>query len=302
MRNNLVAPSETQPENVLAITESTQMDVDVEMNSLNVTPTQHMDITKCSSILSTASSTSTSVLKPPTDSINKSEHGNHDSKKCIENKLEEMETTDLDTSAMIVEHKQPEQTTDELIENMISKIFNATWNEYSVGSMICPQTASFLEHYPYMRFDFETIIHDVILECVLKLLKAELEIPEGTDANSSADLEVAAANATVTTTAVSTSDTKVTTSPSSSTSTATTSSGATSNPTYSTPKKIKSDDTEVQEILANAAPGSAGGTRSSIFFSENAMTSGGRSGSARENDPPASSRGATFTFNYISLF
>lgn len=280
------------------------MDVDVEMNSLNTTPTQHIDITKCASILSTASSTSMSVLTPPTDSIIKSENGNHDSKKCIDNQLEQMETTDVDTADMIVEHKQPEQTTDEFIEDMLSKIFNATWNEYSVGSMICPQTASFLEHYPHMRFDFETIMHDVLLECVLKLFKEELEAPEGagSSANSSAELEVASASGTVSATAtVSTSDTKTTVSPAASTSTATTSTGATSNPTYSTPKKIKSDDTEVQEILANAAPGSAGGTRSSIFFSENAMTRGGRSSSAREDERPASSQGATFTLLHILL-
>ncbi|XP_036214779.2 ubiquitin conjugation factor E4 B [Bactrocera oleae] len=298
LRTNLVAPSKIQPENVLPIGESTKMDVDVEMNSLNTTPTQHIDITKCASILSTASSTSMSVLTPPTDSIIKSENGNHDSKKCIDNQLEQMETTDVDTADMIVEHKQPEQTTDEFIEDMLSKIFNATWNEYSVGSMICPQTASFLEHYSHMRFDFETIMHDVLLECVLKLFKEELEAPEGagSSANSSAELEVASASGTVSaTTTVSTSETKATVSPAASTSTATTSTGATSNPTYSTPKKIKSDDTEVQEILANAAPGSAGGTRSSIFFSENAMTRGGRSSSAREDERPASSQASTST-------
>lgn len=112
----------------------------------------------------------------------------------------------------------PKKTLEEELEIILSKTLNATWNEYCVGSMICPQSATFLEHYPEKRFDFDTIISDVLMECVMKLYNDDASGAAG----DSIDLDMNSITS------------------------------------YSTPKKIKSDDTEVQEILANAEAAAAG--------------------------------------------
>ncbi|XP_012159781.1 ubiquitin conjugation factor E4 B isoform X2 [Ceratitis capitata] len=285
LRTNLTTTAsslDVQSADASTVPEAPNLDGDVEMNSLNTTPTQHLDVTKCTTVLALASA----MFSPP-----KTVDDKNDSKNTDLSNIEQMETGDSENTEMITEEKQ---SIDERIEHMLSKIFNATWNEYGVGSTICPQTASFLEHYPQMRFDFETIIHDVLLECVLKIFKDEYEGKEAAEnsANSTAEFEAQTSGGDNVASGVNTSDTKASPSPTTS-ATASTSTGASSNPTYSTPKKIKSDDTEVQEILANAAPGSAGGTRSSIFFSENAMTRGRSSSSAREDDGPSSSQAST---------
>lgn len=298
LRTHLNAPAETDSENIQATSDPTKMDVDVEMNSINTTPTQPMDIAKCSSVLTPVSSAFTT----PTDILVKEEADNNGLVKTKGNDIEHMETTE--NTETISERKQPEQSVDERIEAMISKIFNATWNEHSVGSMICPRTASFLEHYPHMRFEFETIIHDVLLECVLKIYKEEHETKEGASgtkaASANTDSDVPSGSGSTSAAALNANDNnKATSSTSTTSSTATALTTATANPTYSTPKKIKSDDTEVQEILANAPPGSAGGTRPSIFFSENAMSGGGSS--ARDDDQPTSSQAAAITSTGANL-
>ncbi|XP_034475164.1 ubiquitin conjugation factor E4 B isoform X2 [Drosophila innubila] len=109
---------------------------------------------------------------------------------------------------------------DERHEQMLSRLLNATWNEFGSGSIICAQTASFLEQYPALRFDFEPIITNVLLETAFKFYNDEVEdsfkveneptLPGLGDTNGADDKE------------------------------------------FSSAKKIKSDDTEVQEILANA--------------------------------------------------
>ncbi|KAH8418760.1 hypothetical protein KR222_001367, partial [Zaprionus bogoriensis] len=116
---------------------------------------------------------------------------------------------------------------DEEIEQMLSRLLNATWNEYGSGSIICAHTASFLEQYPALRFEFGPIISIVLLEIVSKYylddiddsLRVDGVTPLSatgiTDANNGDDKE------------------------------------------FSSAKKIKSDDTEVQEILANAVNVSA---------------------------------------------
>ncbi|XP_067624496.1 ubiquitin conjugation factor E4 B isoform X2 [Eurosta solidaginis] len=335
LRNQIKTSAENQSsENILSATESTKMDVDVEMNSLNTTPTQLMDITKCSStsLLTAASSSSnTSVFTPLTivnatnNATSKEEQQvNNDSKQKSD--IESMETTEdeIPTDHKTNERKRTQKKpVDERIESMLSLTFNATWNEYSLGSMICPRTASFLEHYPQMRFDFETIMHDVLLECVLKLYNEEAERTDdacgGSGIRSTSDAaDVASSSGSSSTTTVnisnennkaptSTTTTNVAAAPTTSyLTTSAVAAASTSNPTYSTPKKIKSDDTEVQEILANAAPGSAGGTRPSIFFSENAM-SGGRSSSSNNNNarddeqPSASSQASTSSTQHAPL-
>lgn len=99
----------------------------------------------------------------------------------------------------------PTKSVDELNEQMLSRLLNATWNEFGSGSIICAQSASFLEQQPDRRFDFECIVSNVLMEAALKIYNDELNEGEGGH-----DME------------------------------------------FSSAKKIKSDDTEVQEILANA--------------------------------------------------
>ncbi|XP_022216547.2 ubiquitin conjugation factor E4 B [Drosophila obscura] len=99
------------------------------------------------------------------------------------------------------------KSVDERNEQLLSRLLNCTWNEFGSGSIICAQTASFLEQHPSKRFDFDFIVSNVLMETALKIYNDELG--EGS-ACLVDDME------------------------------------------FSTPKKIKSDDTEVQEIMANA--------------------------------------------------
>lgn len=114
------------------------------------------------------------------------------------------------------------KTVNEQNEQMLSRLLNATWNEYGSGAIICAQTASFLEQYPVIRFEFETIISSVLLETVVKFYHDEVDDSLKLDG----DTQLAATGITD-----SHGDDKE----------------------FSSAKKIKSDDTEVQEILANAA-------------------------------------------------
>ncbi|XP_017108741.2 ubiquitin conjugation factor E4 B [Drosophila bipectinata] len=99
----------------------------------------------------------------------------------------------------------PVKSVDEQNEQMLSRLLNATWNEFGSGSIICAQSASFLEQQPDRRFDFECIVSNVLMEAALKIYNDELNEGEAGDGME-----------------------------------------------FSSAKKIKSDDTEVQEILANA--------------------------------------------------
>ncbi|KAH8412425.1 hypothetical protein KR009_001922 [Drosophila setifemur] len=109
----------------------------------------------------------------------------------------------------------PTKTVDEQYEQLFSRLLDATWNEFGSGSIICAQSASFLEQQPDRRFDFECIVSNVLMEAALKIYNDELNEGEGGD-----DKE------------------------------------------FSSAKKIKSDDTEVQEILANVVA-TGGGAASS---------------------------------------
>ncbi|XP_033150682.1 LOW QUALITY PROTEIN: ubiquitin conjugation factor E4 B [Drosophila busckii] len=113
-------------------------------------------------------------------------------------------------------------------EQILSRLLDATWNEFGSGSIICAQTASLLEQYPDMRFDFESIASNVLLEIVFKYFNDEVE-------ESSCKLSGDAATTTTATAPISAADDKE----------------------FSSAKKIKSDDTEVQEILANAVASSS---------------------------------------------
>ncbi|XP_034097538.1 ubiquitin conjugation factor E4 B [Drosophila albomicans] len=116
----------------------------------------------------------------------------------------------------------PLKTLDERLEQMLSRVLNATWNEFGSGSIICAQTASFLEQYPDLRFNFESIVTNVLLETAFKFYNDEVE--------ESVRVETAAWATSVRFNDANAGDDKE----------------------FSSAKKIKSDDTEVQEILANA--------------------------------------------------
>ncbi|XP_017071788.2 ubiquitin conjugation factor E4 B [Drosophila eugracilis] len=109
----------------------------------------------------------------------------------------------------------PTKSADEQNEQLLSRLLNATWNEYGSGSIICAHSASFLEQQPNRRFDFKCIVSSVLMEAALKIFNDELNEGEG-GTTLTEDKE------------------------------------------FSSAKKIKSDDTEVQEILANAV--ATGGT------------------------------------------
>ncbi|XP_055836646.1 ubiquitin conjugation factor E4 B [Episyrphus balteatus] len=94
---------------------------------------------------------------------------------------------------------------EEKIEQYVSKILNATWNDNSCGKLICAQVGNLIEMYPEKRYDFKTLVSEILMECVTRIYNNEK--PESADSDNCDQ--------------------------------------------YSTPKKIKSDDTEVQEILAN---------------------------------------------------
>ncbi|XP_055916702.1 ubiquitin conjugation factor E4 B [Eupeodes corollae] len=94
---------------------------------------------------------------------------------------------------------------EEKIEQYVSKILNATWNDNSIGKLICAQVGNLIEMFPEKRYNFKTLVSEILMECVTRIYSNEK--PESIEADSCDQ--------------------------------------------YSTPKKIKSDDTEVQEILAN---------------------------------------------------
>ncbi|XP_037957419.1 ubiquitin conjugation factor E4 B [Teleopsis dalmanni] len=102
------------------------------------------------------------------------------------------------------------------LEMMISKILNATWNENCVGVIICPQTAALLEDYPYLRYNFDFIISTILMESLQKVIKSD----DYGDENRSHMSDDRANGSDI---------------------------------NGSTPKKIKSDDSEIQEILSKAA-------------------------------------------------
>lgn len=124
--------------------------------------------------------------------------------------------------------KASQLSVDQQNEQMLSRLLNATWNEYGSGVIICAQTATFLEQYPALRFEFEAIICNVLLETVMKFYHDEIDDSLKLDGETS-----------VTATGISDANGD--------------------DKEFSSAKKIKSDDTEVQEILANAVEASAGG-------------------------------------------
>lgn len=130
----------------------------------------------------------------------------------------------------VINIKSSQLSVDQQNEQMLSRLLNATWNEYGSGVIICAQTASFLEQYPALRFEFEAIICNVLLETVVKFYHDEIDDSLKLDGDTSLS-----ANATGINDA--NGDDKE----------------------FSSAKKIKSDDTEVQEILANAVEASAAG-------------------------------------------
>ncbi|XP_016976764.1 ubiquitin conjugation factor E4 B [Drosophila rhopaloa] len=170
-------------------------DMDVEMKSVASTPVQDVEMTSVLSLPATEG-IKRSVLQSCKISA-----GNH-----------ELAVESLGS---------PTKSVDEQNEQLLSRLLNATWNEYGSGSIICAQSASFLEQQPSRRFDFECIVSNVLMEAALKIYNDELSEGE--------------AGSTLT-------DDKE----------------------FSSAKKIKSDDTEVQEILANAvATGGAATTEES---------------------------------------
>lgn len=206
------------------------MDVDVEMKSVNTTPIKSQPTLLSPTVVGASveqMSASSKVkcqlaLKDPDSSIEKMET------------LEQMSPAgtpqkDQATTNPLDGLQKGSKSTEERMEIMLSKILNATWNEYCTGSMICPQTASFLEKHMELRFDFDWLSSNVLMESVLKLYNDEDVIEDGGDANIDEEMksEIGAKGG------------------------ADSALKKDSTPTYSTPKKIKSDDSEVQEILAN---------------------------------------------------
>lgn len=179
-------------------------DMDVEMKSVVSTPMQDVDMTTALS-LPTAEATKRSVLQSCKISAGNAE---------------------LSIETVV----GPKKSADEQNEQLLSRLLNATWNEYGSGSIICAQSASFLEQQPHRRFDFECIVANVLMEAVLKIYNGELIEGDGVSVKTD-DKE------------------------------------------FSSAKKIKSDDTEVQEILANAV--ATGGATAS---GETAAAAAGASG------------------------
>lgn len=164
-------------------------DTDVEMKSVASTPIQDIDMTPTPTICPP------SALSDATDP--------------------EPKPSQPETEASTF------KTVNEQNEQMLSRLLNATWNEYGSGAIICAQTASFLEQYPVLRFEFETIISSVLLETVVKFYHDEVD--DSLKLNGETQLAATGISD-------SNGDDKE----------------------FSSAKKIKSDDTEVQEILANA--------------------------------------------------
>ncbi|XP_065369724.1 ubiquitin conjugation factor E4 B [Calliphora vicina] len=255
---------------ILPIGEQQKMDVDVEMKSVSTTPIKSHTLTLPPATSAPINIMQTDVCIEDEISSSSSSSNNHKNNKKLPINLdvgmENMETSeqpspaDANTSqkqaSLDILTPKPQKSCNERIESMLSKVLNATWNEYCTGSMICPQTASFIEQHPDKRFDFDSLISNVLMECVLRLYNDE-ETGEGSVAgavdNSDADMKSEGATGAATT-----DETK--------------SGNKTENvPTYSTPKKIKSDDTEVQEIMANVIddqPSTSRGLQSGITSSE----------------------------------
>lgn len=210
---------------ILPVGEHHKMDVDVEMKSVTTTPTKNQTLA--------LPSPSTNINAMQTDI---SVEDNNKNKSTIES----METSEQTISSVAkdVLTSKTKLSCNERLELMLSKILVATWNEFCTGSMICPQTASFIEQHPEKRFDFESLVTNVLMECVLRLYN-----DEETGVASGAD------------NTVNTNDTDMKSDGAVGGGAATNDSKTTNKtdciPTYSTPKKIKSDDTEVQEIMAN---------------------------------------------------
>ncbi|XP_017025886.1 ubiquitin conjugation factor E4 B [Drosophila kikkawai] len=159
-------------------------DMDVEMKSVASTPVQDVEMTPALSLLAANETTKRSVL--PSSKI-----------------------SPVNPEVTMESVGSPPKSVDEQNEQLLSRLLNATWNEFGSGSIICAQSASFLEQQPSRRFDFECIVSNVLMEAALKIYNDELNEGEG-DSVLTDDKE------------------------------------------FSSAKKIKSDDTEVQEILANA--------------------------------------------------
>ncbi|XP_061397398.1 ubiquitin conjugation factor E4 B [Musca vetustissima] len=230
-----------------------KMDVDVEMKSVNTTPIKSQTTLFNPAVGATEEDLSASnkvkcslALKDPDSGIENME--------TIE-QMSPAETPQKDqtTNNPLDGVQKSSKSAEERLEVMLSKIMNATWNEYCTGSMICPQTASFLEKHPELRFNFDWLICNVLMESVLRLYNDEEFIEDGAsgggDANNDEEMktDIGAKGGMDTTLKKD------------------------STPTYSTPKKIKSDDSEVQEILANVIddqPSTSRGLQSGINSSE----------------------------------
>ncbi|XP_013109413.2 ubiquitin conjugation factor E4 B [Stomoxys calcitrans] len=244
------------PENIIPI----DQDVDVEMKSVNTTPTKSQTLV----LLPSKASDTTNAMQTDEDIAASNKSKCKLSLKGRDAGVENMETTEqpspVCTPLKDMGHSSPldllpksTQSIDERLELMVSKILNASWNEYCTGSMICPQTASFLEKHASQRFSFETLIPNVLMECVLRLYNDEEslgEVNSGVVGNKDEDMKGEVTGNKGGAEAIFKTE---------------------STPTYSTPKKIKSDDSEVQEILANAIddqPSTSRGLQSGIVSSE----------------------------------
>lgn len=271
-----------------------KMDVDVEMKSLSNTPTKSttdkmLALTNLirrdgERVLKDDHSVNTS-MSASVSGLNNLKKRNQDDQDGDERMEVSEHTSPVSGQIMMIStEKQLEQTTnylsstslsrDEHLEQIISKILDATWNEYCTGAMICPQMASFLEQYPQKRFDFMNIVPDVLIECVLRIyndeqnLSSRNELNEDNKPGSSStaqingkrdvesmvtdeDQQQTSLNKKENENQMETIETS-TSNAENTNGTAITSLSIASTPTYATPKKIKSNDSEVQEIMANA--------------------------------------------------
>ncbi|XP_030383559.1 ubiquitin conjugation factor E4 B [Scaptodrosophila lebanonensis] len=201
-------------------------DMDVEMKSVASTPVQDVEMKP------------TSAMSINIDETVKSAGASEDVASAV------VSTSSPDSSTKSVERSPadgPQKSVDERNELMLSRILNASWNEFCNGSIICAHTASFLEQYPDMRFDFEPIIANVLLETVLKIYNDELEDSCKRDGDDGMG----------------------------------TGTENTDDKEFSSAKKIKSDDTEVQEILANAVENIVSGDSVADDTSRSVSSAGG---------------------------
>lgn len=219
------------------------MDVDVEMKSLNSSPTKtnltinpHIELSCLTSNVDNKNMVDCEKLCSNPDDMDTSPGGH-------------LSTIISIASSNKHQFVEIQATCEERLEELISKILNATWNENCIGAISCPQTATFLDNHKERRFDFELIVNNVLMECVLKLYNNE-------------DIDYAEMTGNI--------DGKSTT-PNTATDASSRNLNNSSNQmeisssTYSTPKKIKSDDNEVQEILANATNTEQPSTSRSLY-------------------------------------